>query len=523
MALRPRFVVQAIAWVVLGLVALIVIDRSRHVLELVLVAVVLAVLLRAPIEALDRHVPRWVAITIVVLGSIASVAGLLALGTIQLRQEVDAVGQAVTQRIEEVDPNSQLGEFLVEARVAERIDEHLDRLPTQILIGSPDPADGARLGLEALLVIVLTLYALVNGPRLLKPVFGGDRPARWAGYVRDGVAAAASQVRRLLAISLISGLVGLAIASAFGLPGSSVLAIWLGVWAVVPIVGSVIGFAPMVVLASLDGWPRAAAIVVCRRRRRVRQLVRRPSRRRGATSARPASAPVHSGWRSPSSSGLQFGWLIGPLVAIFVMAAAVSTLAAFGKRARPVAPTDARSTQTGDEPDGVVHTSPRRLAWGRLDRRSALLATSIVVVVVAAIALIIDLSPVPVWVLIGITLSIALDPLVDWIADHTPIGRGASIGVVIIGLLSVVAATLVFAVPSVAQSVRDLDDQLPKIAADLEQLPLIGDELAERGIAERLQTTLEDAPQTLASDTGCVGGCACARSATASSPRSGSC
>ena len=140
------------------------------------------------------------AITVVVLGSIATVAGLLALGTIQLRQEVDAVGQAVTQRIDEVDPNSQLGEFLVEARVAERIDEHLDRLPTQILIGSPDPADGARLGLEALLVIVLTLYALVNGSRLLKPVFGGNRPARWAGYVRDGVAAAAGQVRRLLAI-----------------------------------------------------------------------------------------------------------------------------------------------------------------------------------------------------------------------------------------------------------------------------------------------------------------------------------
>ena len=72
----------------------------------------------------------------------------------------------------------------------------------------------------------------------------------------------------------------------------------------------------------------------------------------------------------------------------------------------------------------------------------------------------------------------------------------------VIGLLAVVAATLVFAVPSVVQSVRDLDDQLPKIAADLEQLPLIGDELAERGVAERLQTTLEEAPDRLASDTG---------------------
>jgi putative heme transporter len=502
--LRPRFVVQAIAWVVAGLVALIVIDRSRHVLELVLVAVVLAILIRTPIEALDRHVPRWVAITVVVLASIAAVAGLLALGTVQLRQEVDAVGQAVTQRIEEVDPNSQLGEFLVEARVADRVDEHLDRLPTQILIGSPDPADGARLGLEALLVIVLTLYALVNGSRLLKPVFGGEHPARWAGYVRDGVAAGASQVRRLLAISLVSGLVGFAIASAIGLPGSSVLGIWVGVWAVVPIVGSVIGFAPMLVLASLDGWPRAAAIVG------VASVVAVASwyadhhvvpARRTALGTR--TGPF--GLAVALVIGLQFGWLIGPLVAIFVMAAAVSTLAAFGRRLRP-ADTEHAPDEQGDDEQTVAHGSPRRFVWGRLDRRSALWATSIVVLVVAAIALIIDLSPVPVWLVIGITLSIALDPLVDWLAEHTPLGRGASISVVIVGLLSVVAATLVFAVPSVAQSVRDLDDQLPKIAADLEQLPLVGDELAERGIAERLQTTLEDAPQTLASDTGALEG-----------------
>jgi len=60
----------------------------------------------------------------------------------------------------------------------------------------------------------------------------------------------------------------------------------------------------------------------------------------------------------------------------------------------------------------------------------------------------------------------------------------------------------VFAVPSIVQSVRDLDDQLPQIASDLEQLPVIGDELAQRGVADRLQTTLEEAPDRLASDTG---------------------
>jgi predicted PurR-regulated permease PerM len=115
---------------------------------------------------------------------------------------------------------------------------------------------------------------------------------------------------------------------------------------------------------------------------------------------------------------------------------------------------------------------------------------------------VIDLSPVPAWIVIGVVLAMSLDPLVGWLVDHTPLGRGAAIGAVVVGLFATVVAMLVFAVPSIVGSVGDLDDELPRIAADLEQLPLIGDELAERGVADRLQTTLEEAPNRLASDKG---------------------
>ena len=69
-------------------------------------------------------------------------------------------------------------------------------------------------------------------------------------------------MRRPLALATVSGLVALASAYAFGLPGKSVLAIWVGVWAVVLIFGPVIGYAAMVVLASLDGWPQAIGVVL---------------------------------------------------------------------------------------------------------------------------------------------------------------------------------------------------------------------------------------------------------------------
>ena len=170
--MRPRFVFEVIGWVLLALVTLIVIDRSRHILELVLLAIVLAVLLRAPIDALDGRVPRWAATTIIVIASIASVAGLLALGSVQLSQEIDVVGDAVAGRIETVDPDSALGR-VPRGRPSRRANPGaLGRTALTSRPRQPDPADGARLGLEALLVIVLDA------------VRARQRPAAGAGRAR---------------------------------------------------------------------------------------------------------------------------------------------------------------------------------------------------------------------------------------------------------------------------------------------------------------------------------------------------
>jgi predicted PurR-regulated permease PerM len=493
--IQPRFVVQALGWVVVAVVAVLVIARSRHVLELILLAVVIALVLRAPIEALGRSVPRAAAVAIVMIAALASSAGLVAIGTIELGDEIDAVGIEIDRRIEQVDPDSALGEFLADADVAQRIDDRLDRLPSQILVGSADSGEGARRGLEALLVVVLVVYALVNGPALARRLLGGDTPRWWARHVHDGVAAGAAQVRQLLAVALAGGLVALATAHAFGLAGTTVLAIWAGLWVVVPIFGPLIGFAPLVVVASLDGWSPALAIAAIAAAASaaswyVDQRGWAPSR--GRDGRRVTVGPL--GLAVALVIGLQFNWLLGPFVAVFLMAAVVSTLAALSGRDR--------SLVLADQPTVAAVAPARANVWARLEWRSAARATAIVVTAVATIMLVVDLAPVPVWLVVGITLAIALDPLVGWIAAHTPLDRKASSGAVIVGFVALVVALLVFAVPSVSSSIRDLDQQLPEIATDLEQLPLVGDQLAERGMAARLQDTVEQLPSRLASDTG---------------------
>lgn len=491
--IRPRFAWEAVGWVVAALVALIVLDRSRHVLALVLVAVTVAALLRGPIVALDRRLPRWAAITTAVLGSVAALVGLLVLGTIQLREQIDGVKTAVTDRIGAVDPDSSLGEFLAEARVAERVAERLDQLPSQVLIGSPTALDGARLGMEALLVIVLAVYALVNGPRLLRPLNDDDAPW-WSAAVRDGVAAGAAQVRRLVGIAVVSGVLGWLVAMLFGLPGQGVLGIWVGVWSVVPIFGPVVGYAPLVVVASLDGGWRAAAVAAVAVLAAVATWYfdRRVDTR--AADSSPRLGPF--GITVALVIGLRFGWMTGPLVAVLVLASVVSTVSALA---------DAHAGRRGADADDGASSADGHV-WNRLALRPSARAAAIVVTAVVIIAFVIDISPVPVWLIVGVTLAVALDPLVAWIQDHTPLGRGGGISVVIVGLLATVTVMLVLAVPSVAGSVRDLDDELPEIAADLEHLPLIGDELAERGVAEQIQVSLEELPDRLASERGPIEG-----------------
>ena len=152
------------------------------------------------------------------------------------------------------------------------------------------------------------------------------------------------------------------------------LAIWVGVWAVVPIFGPIVGYAPMVVLASLDGWANATGVVV------LAGLI--------AVASWYADRHVYS-WDIRSTGrrtgpfgltvalvvGLQFGWLTGPLVAIFLMAVAVSTLAALGARQPPGRRRSRRPTSTRHADPHVAAASPRgaistcgRRRWRRRSR-----------------------------------------------------------------------------------------------------------------------------------------------------------
>jgi signal transduction histidine kinase len=116
----------------------------------------------------------------VVVGSRAAVVALVASGTIQLRHQIDNVNAAITDRIEAIDPDSSLGEFVAEARVAER---------TRIAREMHD-----------VLAHRLSLLATHAGALEYRPDAPPDRIAAAAGVVRAGVHEALEDLRQVIGV-----------------------------------------------------------------------------------------------------------------------------------------------------------------------------------------------------------------------------------------------------------------------------------------------------------------------------------
>ena len=104
------------------------------------------------------------------------------------------------------------------------------------------------------------------------------------------------------------------------------------------------------------------------------------------------------------------------------------------------------------------------------------------------------------WVVIGTLLALALDPLVTKL--ETRVGRrSVAIGTVLLGFLLAVVALVALFGPPAAKQARDLSEDLPGVVEDLGDLPLIGRQLRDADVADRIERFLDDLPERLAGDT----------------------
>ncbi len=98
---------------------------------------------------------------------------------------------------------------------------------------------------------------------------------------------------------------------------------------------------------------------------------------------------------------------------------------------------------------------------------------------------------------IGTLLALALTPVVSAAERRLHLPRPGAVATVVVGLiLLAVAAVALLAPPAIRQG-RELGGDLDEVVGQIEDLPIIGDELQKAGTADRVREWIEDLPNRL--------------------------
>jgi putative heme transporter len=136
-----------------------------------------------------------------------------------------------------------------------------------------------------------------------------------------------------------------------------------------------------------------------------------------------------------------------------------------------------------------------------LDWRSVLWVLGSFVALLALTGLVRGASRAFTWLILGTLLALALDPLVSRLKGRLGGQRWAAVAVVLFSFLAIVAALAAVFGPAVARQVRDLRDDLPEVVDDLGDLPLVGPQLRDADVSDRVERFLDELPDRLAGDT----------------------
>ena len=254
---RSRAIVLAVLTVTLTLLVLRVLASAGRVIGWTAMAASTATLLSAAVRALSQRVPRPLAVAAVAVLTLAA-TGLVTYGIVG-----DVVAQTRNLQREaprlaaELEDSGRFAEVAREARLSERVRETVDEVPQRLRGGTPAAAarSAATRGLAFLAIAVLTMFFVIHGGRIASAaaaqVHDDDQRTR---LLRIGSAVerrAFGYARGTAVIAIAAGAFAFAVARTADLPGAAPLAVWVGLWDVVPLVGAAVGALPLVLFAAV--------------------------------------------------------------------------------------------------------------------------------------------------------------------------------------------------------------------------------------------------------------------------------
>ncbi|MCU1378951.1 MAG: hypothetical protein JWN29_1934 [Acidimicrobiales bacterium] len=140
-----------------------------------------------------------------------------------------------------------------------------------------------------------------------------------------------------------------------------------------------------------------------------------------------------------------------------------------------------------------------RVIRAELDWRSVAVFLAAFVALVAFTGLLRAAGRPLTWIIVGALLALALDPLVSRLEARCR-RRSVAVGIVLAGFLVSLAALIALFGPPAAQQARQLSNDLPGVVADLGNLPIIGPQIRDANVSDKVQQFLDDLPQRLNGD-----------------------
>ena len=236
---------------------------SQRVLGWILSAAVVAGLLHPLVAILERRVPRGVAVLFVVLLT-ASAGGIVAYGAVGgLVRETRKLEQAIPRRAAEIEQSKRFGKAAREFKLEERTRRFVREVPDRLRGGTTADAlrSAATRGVAFLATGVLSIFFLLHGPRIARAgadqIGDPDRRHRIERLALRTYHRGFGYARGSSVISLLAGTAAYVVARIAHVPGPAPLALWVGLWDLVPVIGAFIGALPIVLLAGVQSTTSA--------------------------------------------------------------------------------------------------------------------------------------------------------------------------------------------------------------------------------------------------------------------------
>jgi predicted PurR-regulated permease PerM len=135
-----------------------------------------------------------------------------------------------------------------------------------------------------------------------------------------------------------------------------------------------------------------------------------------------------------------------------------------------------------------------------LEGRTVAVAFAVVVATIALFAVATS-GALTTLVVLAVLLAFALDPVVGRIEEALPIGRGYAVALLMGLAAGVVLIGIAVLGPQTVEQARSFQEDLPRVVADLGNLPLVGEQLVENDVPRRIEEWAADLPRQLGGET----------------------